>query len=893
MNTQHWNTVRNPDSILTHEAAARVDRYYRWISETKIDIKSGSGFVVDHAQLHPSLFPHQRDTVAWMLARGQALNASSFGLGKTRIACEVMRQIHQRTNGRCLIVAPLGVRHQFTRKDGPAMDMHIQYVRTDAEALAADTPYLITNYERVVNGDISAAFLRDHIEAISLDEGSVLRSLGSDTQQTFEAVCRPIPYRFVCTATPSPNDYKELIYYAQFLGVMDAGQALTRWFKRDSQKAGHLTIHSHREEEFWMWIASWALFVQKPSDLGYSDDGYTMPPITVTWHRIAADHEKAWEIADKQGNVMLFKDSAASINAAIKEKRDSLADRVAKAAEIVAGDNQRKHWLIWHHLEDERRQICKAIPDAIDVYGSQDLEVREQRIVDFSDGKYRILATKPEIAGSGCNFQEHCHANIFVGVRYQFEEFIQAIHRTQRFGQKQPVEVHIIHTDAEDQIVEVMKKKWAQHLRLVDNMTTIIRKFGLTNEALSMNLKRTLGLTRQETSGRYYTVINNDSIVELERWADESVDMICTSIPFSKHYEYSPSKNDMGHNPTNDAFWAQMDFLIPHLLRVLKPGRIAAIHVKDLLEYAHASGLGVMAVYPFSDDCVQAFRKHGFIFCGRVTVNTDVVRENNSTYRLTWSEMVKDGTKMGAGLPEYVLYFRKRQSDTSRSYADVPVSHTKEAYPVSRWQVDAHAYWRSSGDRMLSPEEVQAAATQWTPDQLTQMAPGAIYRWFKLFSQKNLYNYDEHIDMVKALDEADALPKTYGLMLPAAPDGAREFVWDDVVAMQTLNSTQFRRGEENHVCPLPFDIVERLIERFSNPGDLVLDPFGGLGTVPYMAVKMGRRGACIELNPVYWQAAVQYLKEAEISRSAPTLFDLIEGGYDMPKPEPALAEAAD
>ena len=437
----------------TKEAAARIDAYYRWIAEAKIDIHSGGGFNLTPTDLHPSLFPHQRDTVIWMLARGKALNASSFGLGKTRIALECLRQIHNRTGGKTLIVCPLGVRSQFTIEDGPAMGMHLQYVRTDAEALAVDTPYLITNYERVREGDISAAFLAKHIEAISLDEGSVLRSLGSDTQQTFEAVCRPIPYRFVCTATPSPNDYKELIYYSQFLGVMDAGQALTRWFKRDSQHAGHLTIHPHLEQEFWLWVASWALFVQKPSDLGYDDTGYDMPEVSITWHRIAADHEKAWELADKQGNVMLFKDSASSIQASIKEKRDSLPDRVAKAAEIVAAASTSKHWLIWHHLEDERRAITKAIPDAIDVYGSQDLEVREQRIVDFSHGRYRILATKPEIAGSGCNFQRHCYANIFVGVRYQFEEFIQAIHRTHRFGQAHPVEIHIIHTDAEDQIV--------------------------------------------------------------------------------------------------------------------------------------------------------------------------------------------------------------------------------------------------------------------------------------------------------------------------------------------------------------------------------------------------------------------------------------------------------
>jgi len=345
----------------------------------------------------------------------------------------------------------------------------------------------------------------------------------------------------------------------------------------------------------------------------------------------------------------------------------------------------------------------------------------------------------------------------------------------------------------------------------------------------------------------------------------------------------------MGHNPSNEMFWQQMDFLIPHMLRTLKPGRVAAIHVKDLLEYAHNSGLGVMAVYPFSDDCVAAFRKHGFIFVGRITVNTDVVRENNSTYRLSWSEMVKDGTKMSAGLPEYVLLFRKKQSDTSRSYADEPVTHTKEDYPVSRWQVDAHAYWRSSGDRLLRPEEIEAAKQAWTPEQLTQTDPGRIYRWYKLFSAKNLYNYHDHLAMVDALDQAEALPKTYGLMLPHAPDGGKEYVWSDVVAMETLNSSQFRKGEENHVCPLPFDIVERLIERFTNPGDLVADPFGGLFTVPYLAIKMKRRGVGIELNPVYFEAGVQYCKEMEMKRSAPSLFELMEAEAAAIEPEMQLA----
>lgn len=869
------------DFVLSREAAERVDHYYRWIAANKIDIKTSGGFAADPSSLHPSLFPHQRDSVLWALARGKALVAASFGLGKSRMQVEIVRQVHARTGGKTLIICPLGVKHQFSEEDGPQMGVRFQYVRTDAEALAADTPYLITNYERVRDGDITAKFLSDHIECVSLDEGSVLRSLGSQTQQTFGVVLADVPFRFVCTATPSPNDYKELIYYAQFLGVMDSGQALTRWFKRDPQKAGHLRLHPHAEKEFWMWVASWALFIQKPSDLGYIDDGYILPPLQIFWHRISSNHEAAWEMSDTRGQRYLFKDSAASIQQAIREKRDSLDSRVAKAAEIVAAGDPDDHWLIWHHLEDERRAITKAIPDATEVYGSQELEERERRILDFSHGHLRILATKPEIAGSGCNFQRFCRKNIYVGVRFQFEEFIQSVYRTQRFGQAGTVEVHIIHTDAEDMIVETMKRKWEQHERLVANMSDILRRYGLTNEALKMNLTRSIGVTRQEKRGQWYTAVNNDTVVECERLADNSVDLIHTSIPFGNHYEYSPSKNDFGHNPTDRVFWEQMDFLTPHLLRVLKPGRVAAIHVKDRLLYGHQNGLGVMSVDPFSDDCVANFRKHGFIYMGRITITTDVVRENNSTYRLTWSEMVKDGTKMGVGLPEYVLLFRKMQSDISRMYADTPVVHTKEEYPVSRWQIDAHAFWRSSGDRIPRPEEVAALP----PERLIGMEGNQVYRWYAQYSRNMRYDYEQHLAAVNALDDADRLPKTYGLLLPQAPAGAMPTVWTDIVTMRTLNMEQAHRRVENHLCPLPFDIVDRVIERWSNPGELVYDPFGGLMTVPYRAIKLGRRGLGVELNPEYWEWGCKYLEDAEAERNAPSLFDLMDSD--------ALAMAAD
>jgi hypothetical protein len=238
--------------------------YYDFLAN-KIDVVERTGFKVSRDELHSSTFPHQADAIIWAARLGRALIAMSFGLGKTHIQTELARLIHQRIGGLFLIVCPLGVKYQFSEEDGPRLGVKFQYVRTDAEIEAADTPYLITNYERVRDGDIDPR--KHNITGCSLDEGSVLRSLGSLTYQVFNDAFADVPFRYVCTATPAPNRYKELIHYADFLDIMDRGQALTRFFQRDPGKAGNLTLHPQHEARFWLWVASWALFVYKPSDL--------------------------------------------------------------------------------------------------------------------------------------------------------------------------------------------------------------------------------------------------------------------------------------------------------------------------------------------------------------------------------------------------------------------------------------------------------------------------------------------------------------------------------------------------------------------------------------------------------------------------------------------------
>jgi DNA modification methylase len=955
-------------------------------------------------------------------------------------------------------------------------------------------------------------------------------------------------------------------------------------------------LYPHKEKEFWLWINSWAVFLQKPSDLGYSDDGYELPELHVHYHEVDASSGFP---TDRDGQMGLFNDAAMSLQAASKEKRSSMPARIEKMMEILQADPE-NHYILWHDQEAERHAIKKALPQACEVYGSLDLETREHRIIDFSEGRFQYLATKPVLSGSGCNFQRYCHKSIFLGIGFKFNDFIQSIHRIYRFLQTKECHIHLIYSSSERRILEVLEEKWRNHERMVAEMTKLIKQYGLSSTEMESELRRSIGVERVEVVGDYFTAVNNDCVDECKRLDDNSVDLIHTSIPFSNHYEYTPcydektevltqrgwlsfenvthddhlatinpetlslewqqpseiiwrpysgkmfhfhsrgvfdllvtpdhkmlvdsrvgnrktgrkskqyklipaselscnfvhrkwrmlssakpaggleienidipplargqrgpvaheiknisasdfmmlagwylsegscdpilntysrhagrisisqskdinpenvreikdlfrriglsprcegrnivvhnkplaaflcdqfgkgshekriprwvkdldarrllpllrdtmmkgdgnasgmaytsystqlrddfqeiclltgwrasicgavvrisqnrddpeirdrpieyhyngmigcatvpnhtlfvrrngkaivsgnSYNDFGHTDGNAHFWKQMDFLTPELWRILKPGRIYACHVKDRVLFGNVTGKGAPTISPFHAEAIFHCQQHGFDYMGMITVVTDVVRENNQTYRLGWSEQCKDGTRMGCGSPEYIVLMRKPQTDRSRGYADVPVQKDKSEYTRARWQVDAHAFWRSSGDRQLRADEMAGYSAE------------TLYRAFRDYNAKNLYDYDFHIRLGERLDAKGSLPATFMSLAPVShhPD-----VWADVNRMRTLNGEQTRRKQNNHICPLQFDIVDRIITRYSNPGELVFDPFAGLMTVPLRAMKLERRGYGVELNPDYFTDGVKYLKIEEQDLNAPTLFD--------------------
>ena len=829
---------------------------YHEFLESKIELAQDSGFEVNPADINKALKPNQRDAVIWALKGGRRALFESFGLGKTIQEIEFCKQVIDHEGGRALIVLPLGVKQEFTQDAENVLGYDAPvYCRSMEEVESCDSSIVLTNYERVRDGDIRP----DYFVATSLDEASVLRSFGSKTYQTFLDKFKNVPYKLVATATPSPNKYKELIHYAGYLEVMDTGQALTRFFQRDSTKANNLTLYPNMEDEFWLWVSSWALFITKPSDVNpeYSDEGYVLPPLDVRWHEIPIHYG---DTSDKTGQMQLFTEAAAGLKEAAEVKRNSIDQRVEKMKEIVES-SPGEHFLLWHDLESERKTILKAIPEVVDIYGSQDYDLREKRVIDFAQGRIKLFATKKSISGSGCNFQRYCHREIFVGIDYEFNDFIQAVHRCYRFLQTDTVVIDIIYMENERQIKEALLEKWKNHNHMVKKMTDIVKKYGLSPASKIKRLERKMGVETVKVQGKHYTAVNDDCVEECRRIESNSVGLIHTSIPFGNHYEYSANYNDFGHNENTEKFFEQMDFLTPELLRILEPGRVAAIHVKDRVLFGNATGTGMPTIEPFHAQCIEHYMKHGFQYFGMITVVTDVVRENNQTYRLGWSEQCKDGSKMGVGCPEYILLFRKLPTDKSNAYADDPVKKTKEDYTRAQWQIDAHGYWRSSGDRLISKDE------------LKEFSVDDLQRVYREYSRSNVYSYEEHVKLAEELDKNDKLPATFMVVAPGSWNNLD--VWDDINRMRTLNTTQSRRRQQMHVCPLQLDIVERIINRYSNEGDMVLDPFGGLMTVPMTAVKMKRYGYGIELSCDYFRDGVGYLQEAENEIETPTLFDFM------------------
>jgi SNF2-related domain len=415
--------------------------------------------------LNHALFPFQRDVTRWALQRGRAALFEECGLGKSWQALEWAQQVADHTDKPVLILTPLAVAQQFVR-EGEKMGVSVMPLREEIQPghhSDAYTPEIyVTNYDRLDK----FPELVSQLGGIVIDESSILKAFDGKTRTRLIESFRHVPFRLACTATPSPNDVAELGNHAEFLGVMRHVDMLNRFFEHRGDDVSKWTLKGHARKPFWQWISSWAVCVSKPSDLGYSDDGYDLPPLRIHEHIVDMDRK----LAHKAG--LLFAYEATTLTDQRAVRRASLEGRVAEAAGLVNASPDQ--WIVWCELNDESAALRKAIPDAVEISGSDSAEFKEASIMGFIGGEFRVLVTKPSIAGFGVNLQ-NCHRQCFLGVGHSFEAFHQATRRCWRFGQTHPVDAHLIQTSADGPIARNLARKQREHDAMIRDIVQTMR----------------------------------------------------------------------------------------------------------------------------------------------------------------------------------------------------------------------------------------------------------------------------------------------------------------------------------------------------------------------------------------------------------------------------------
>lgn len=397
------------------------------------------GFPTSADDLPDALFPFQRDIVAFCLTKGRAALFADTGLGKSRMQLTWADEVARNGGGRVLILAPLAVAQQTVR-EGQEIGVQVHYTRDGADLSDGIN---ITNYEMLEHFN-PADFI-----GVVLDESSILKSFTGKTRTALIESFQRTPYRLACTATPAPNDYTEIGNHSEFLGVLSRTEMLATFFVHDGGDTGTWRLKGHAQDEFWKWCSSWAVAVRKPSDLGHDDDGYNLPPLTIQKHKLEVEREAP------EG--MLFAMPALGLNDQRGALRESLQSRCEQVAALVAAEPD-ETWLVWCELNDEGDLLEKLIPDAVQIKGSDSREFKEKTMLDFAEGRLRVLVSKPSLCGFGMNFQV-CARVAFAQVTHSFEQTYQAIRRCYRFGQQRPVKVHMVYGQHERQIVENLERK--------------------------------------------------------------------------------------------------------------------------------------------------------------------------------------------------------------------------------------------------------------------------------------------------------------------------------------------------------------------------------------------------------------------------------------------------
>lgn len=607
----------------------------------------------DLPELNAGLFPFQRDIVAWALRRGRAAIFADCGMGKTAMQLEWARHVP----GPVLILTPLAVAPQTVAEAKKFKIDGVAYARVQAESKGRIT---VANYEMLDHFD-PAKF-----GAVVLDESSILKAYDGKTRTQIVEAFAQTPFRLACTATPAPNDYMELGNHAEFLGTMTRAEMLAMFFVHDGGETQKWRLKGHAEAEFWRWLCSWAVMIRKPSDLGYEDGAFVLPELRMHEQVVPSELPVAKTLQER-----------------ISARRESVAQRVKACADLV--NTHEGPFLIWCNLNAESEQLAAAIPGAVEVKGSDKTEKKEAALMGFSRGDIRVLVTKPSIAGFGMNWQ-HCSDVAFVGLSDSYEQFYQAVRRCWRFGQQNPVDVHVITSQAEGAVVDNIKRKEADAMNMAANMVEHMKD--LNTEAVQGATKRSKSeYERDVVKGDKFALHLGDCVEVALEIPDDSLHYSIYSPPFASLYTYSNSDRDMGNCKDMDEFMEHYRFLVREMYRATMPGRLVSFHCMNLPTSKVRNGY--IGIHDFRGDLIRLHQEAGFIYHSEVVIwkNPVTAMQRTKALGLLWKQIKKNSAMSRQGIPDYLVTMRKPGENPEN------ISHTAEDFPVALWQNYASPVW--------------------------------------------------------------------------------------------------------------------------------------------------------------------------------------------------------
>jgi DNA modification methylase len=763
---------------------------YQEFLQTKERKFQDSGFEVE--TLNENLFDFQAFIVHRALKKGKYAIFADTGLGKTIMQLSWANQVRNHTNQPVLILAPLAVSAQ-TIEEGRKFGIKVwRYSSVILERDNIKEHYnpriVISNYEQLDNIDCSV------FSGIVLDESSILKSFDGKTKEKILLSFKSTPYKLACTATPSPNDPMELGNHSEFLDVMNYNEMLAMFFVHDASHTQAWRLKGHAIERFYEFVSTWAIMLNMPKDIGFSNNGFDLPPLNINQVQVKTDVPTG----------MLFGGMAVNATDFNRSLRETEPERIEEIIKLVDKIPQDEQIIIWAKQNQEAINIHKWLNGfpCRNVQGSDSPEKKEKDLIDFAHKEYKILITKTQIASFGLNFQ-NCHYQIFGSLDFSFEATYQAMRRSWRFGQEKEVNVWMITTDRMINIPKIIHSKEKQFKTMQKEMTKAV------NKNIAGKLTKNIDISEDVRTDEYY-IMRGDCVDRSKELKDNSIDLMIFSPPFADLYTYSNYVEDMGNVSDYDEFIIHFGFLVEQIKRILKPGRLCAVHCMDLPTLKSRDGY--MGIKRFSSKIADIFESYEMFLHSEFTIWKDplLAAVRTKALGLAHKQVKKDMSMIRMGLADKVMVFKKPGENqtpiqlTDRRFTSYIPMHEHDNFP--RTVEGFNEFWGYDTDSAYDLKEQ--------------------------YSHQIWQRY-------------------------ASP------IWMDIDVTNVLQYTTARdTHDEKHICPLQLDVIERLILLYSNEGETVFSPFGGIGSEGFQALKMNRKSISIELKQSYFDVNVKNHRNA-------------------------------